>query len=59
MKNPAVGGPKIESQLYNELKLKNYFKSYKFLILKEEEIHLSEGEHHNGLTTVMRMVAKK
>ena len=58
-KNPAVGGPKIESQLYNELKLKNDFKLYKFIILKEEEIHLSEGEHHNGLTTVMRMVAKK
>lgn len=54
-----MGGPKIESQLYNELKLKNDFKSYKFIILKEEEIHLSEGEHHNGLTKVMRMVPKK
>jgi hypothetical protein len=59
IKNPAVGGPKMESQLYNEEKLKNDFEQFNFLTLKEERVHLSEGNYHNGTTTVMRMLAKK
>lgn len=58
-KNPSVGGPKMESQLYTKEHLKKDFKGYSFLTLKEEEIHLAEGNYHNGTTTVMRMVSKK
>lgn len=59
LKNYCVGGPKIKSQLYSEEKLKNDFKSYKFLTLKEEEIRLAEGSFHKGLSSVVRMRAKK
>jgi len=57
--NPAVGGPKLTSQLYSEEKLKNDFEELEFNELKEEKITLAEGAFHNGDTTVMRMNAVK
>jgi 2-polyprenyl-3-methyl-5-hydroxy-6-metoxy-1,4-benzoquinol methylase len=59
LQNPAVGGPKMETQLYSEGKLKNDFRQLTFTELNEKKIHLSEGKYHNGITTVIRMFAKK
>ncbi len=49
----------METQLYSEGKLKNDFRQLTFTELNEKKIHLSEGKYHNGITTVIRMFAKK
>ena len=54
-KNPSVGGPKIQSQLYRASDLEADFKSSKMMLLQERAITLSEGDFHVGEASVIRM----
>ncbi len=56
--NPAVGGPKELSQLY-DFSIAKDFTSNNILELVEEEIHLSEGRYHQGRAKVIRFHATK
>lgn len=57
--NPQAGGPKDLSMLYDLETLKSDFEDFEFLEAYETEVKLSEGEHHVGLSSVIRIVAVK
>lgn len=57
--NPQAGGPKDLSMLYDLETLKSDFEDFEFLEAYETEVKLSEGEHHVGLSSVVRIVAVK
>jgi SAM-dependent methyltransferase len=53
------GGPKNEEMLFSMEEIKEEFKLLKFEILKEETIHLSEGNRHKGEAEVIRFLGVK
>ncbi|HVT84301.1 MAG TPA: class I SAM-dependent methyltransferase [Chitinophagaceae bacterium] len=58
-RNPNVGGPKDLESLFSIVEIKNDFKNYDIIELKELEINLDEGTYHKGLGTVVRFVGRK
>jgi 2-polyprenyl-3-methyl-5-hydroxy-6-metoxy-1,4-benzoquinol methylase len=54
-----TGGPQNEVLLFSEEELKKDFSSLKDLNISELEIHLSEGVHHQGKASVIRLLARK
>ncbi|MEP0984898.1 class I SAM-dependent methyltransferase [Ekhidna sp.] len=54
-----TGGPKDIDMLLNEEILRTDFKNLSILKLEELEVDLSEGEYHNGVSRIIRMIAKK
>lgn len=57
--NPKSGGPRDVNMLYSLEELKNYFSSIKWIEALETETILSEGEGHDGLSSVVRMFGEK
>lgn len=57
--NPNAGGPKDIAMLYSVDDLKNDFRHFKIIELKETEVYLSEGTYHNGLSAVVRFTGRK
>lgn len=53
------GGPKKEAMLFALEELKEELAGLKFGYAEELDILLSEGEHHTGIGSVVRIVAKK
>lgn len=58
-KHQASGGPKSFEMLFSEEEVKKEFPGINFEYLSTEEVNLSEGAHHNGLGSVVRMVGKR
>ena len=57
--NPQAGGPKNVEMLFSEDSLKADFAGLEFLELEEKEVLLSEGQYHQGLSRVVRLVGRK
>lgn len=58
-KNENVGGPKDLATLCSIEEIKDDFKNFDFLEIKEEEVELHEGLYHNGTGSVIRFVGRK
>ena len=58
-KNPNAGGPKSVNVLYTVEDIKHDFEDFEIVELNETEIYLSEGTHHDGLSSVIRLTGKK
>lgn len=58
-KEHKSGGPNNIDMLYSVQEIKDNFKNFEIIELKEEEINLDEGEYHNGLGSVIRFFGKK
>ncbi len=52
-------GPKNIDMLYSLEEIKNDFSALEIVVLKEEEIELTEGIHHQGKAVVIRFIGKK
>lgn len=57
--NPSVGGPTDIDTLYSKEEIMADFEGFELLLLKEEEIDLSEGMYHIGKGSVVRFIGKK
>jgi len=57
--NPKVGGPTDIDMLYSKAEIEADFKHYEVIYLKEEEVELAEGQHHNGKSSVIRFIGRK
>jgi hypothetical protein len=57
--NPKAGGPKEISMLFSRDELMDDFASLKDIFLDEIEVFLSEGEFHQGQSSVIRMIGQK
>lgn len=55
----SSGGPKNPEMLYDQAMLRDDFSSLKEIMLKEQTIHLSEGNYHQGEAEVVRYIGKK
>lgn len=54
-----TGGPKNIEMLFSIEELKSDFADLSILLLEQKEVHLSEGKGHDGMASVIRMVATK
>lgn len=59
IKGDSIGGPKNIDMLYTIEDIQSDFESFEVLELKETEVFLAEGDHHKGLSSVIRFVGKK
>ena len=50
------GGPKNIDMLYTLEDIQSDFENFKFVELQETKKYLMEGDHHNGLSSVIRFV---
>ena len=57
--NPAVGGPTDINMLFSKEEIAADFAGYEVLLLEEVEVPLSEGQFHNGTSSVIRFIGKK
>lgn len=57
--NNNTGGPKKESMLFSKKELTKDFLSLTDLKITEEEIILNEGAHHQGNSSVIRLIGRK
>lgn len=57
--NPKAGGPRNMDMLFSLEDLKNDFSGFDWLEALETETTLSEGEGHDGLSSVVRLFGKK
>lgn len=57
--DPAVGGPKDPTMLYDINELKADFPDFTFQAAFESIVELSEGEYHVGKSSVIRIIATK
>lgn len=57
--NPAAGGPPNLEMLYSTEEVQRDFAGFELLLLEQVEVELSEGLYHNGLSSVIRCVARK
>lgn len=57
--NPTAGGPKNLDMLYSLEEIKADFEGFDFLEAEEKEVSLSEGAHHKGESSVIRIFAVK
>ncbi len=55
----ASGGPKNKEMLFSVEEIKTEFPQLNFKLLREENIELSEGNHHQGIAEVIRFVGMK
>lgn len=53
------GGPSDINMLYSIEEIKDNFKNFEIIELKETEISLKEGRFHNGLGSVIRFFGRK
>ena len=58
-RNPAIGGPPKLDMLFSLNQIRDDFNTFEPLILREEEVELSEGKYHRGRGMVIRLVGKK
>lgn len=59
VKGDSGGGPKSIDMLYTLEDIQSDFKDFEIIELKETEKRLREGDHHNGLSCVIRFVGLK
>ena len=57
--NPKAGGPKDVNILYNTEEVQRFFPDFEIIQLEEKEVEMQEGEHHVGMSSVIRFVGKK
>jgi len=55
----GTGGPKQVDQLYTERLLRESFRGFDVLELREYEAELDEGSRHRGMSAVIDLVARK
>ncbi len=58
-RNEKPMGPLNLEMLFSIEEIKNDFPNYEILILKEEEVNLSEGLYHKGIASVIRFIGRK
>lgn len=58
-RNEKPMGPQNLEMLFSIEEIKNDFPNYEILILKEEEVNLSEGLYHKGIASVIRFIGRK
>ena len=58
-RNPAIGGPPKLDMLFSLDQIRDDFNTFEPIILREQEVELSEGKYHRGHGMVIRMVGKK
>lgn len=58
-KGDSGGGPKDIDMLYTLEDIKSDFEDLEIITLEETEQYLEEGDHHNGLSCVIRYVGVK
>lgn len=58
-KTHKSGGPGDINMLYSIEEIKENFKDFEIIELKEEEVFLQEGSYHDGLGIVIRFFGKK
>ena len=58
-KNPKVGGPSSEEEMYSLEEIKRDFSNYEIIELKKENTYLQEGLYHIGNSAVIRFIGKK
>jgi SAM-dependent methyltransferase len=58
-RNPRVGGPQDLDTLFSKEEIAADFAEFEILVLKEENIALSEGKYHVGEGSVIRFVGRK
>ena len=59
IKGDNGGGPKSIDMLCSLEDIQSDFQNFKIIELEETEKHLREGDHHNGLASVIRFVGAK
>lgn len=59
LNNTKVGGPKELDMLFSKIEIRAQFPNYEISLLEEKEIHLDEGQYHNGKGAVIRFVGHK
>ena len=57
--NPKAGGPKNVDMLFSQEEIKGDFPQFEILKLTEEIIGLSEGDYHQGKSSVVRFIGRK
>ncbi len=57
--NPSAGGPKDKSMLYSIDQCEQAFSNYDITMLQEVKSILNEGAYHVGLSSLIRIVARK
>lgn len=58
-RNPKVGGPRDLDMLYSIEEIRECFPGFDALELAETEIHLKEGDYHEGTGSVIRFFGRK
>ncbi|WP_299124714.1 class I SAM-dependent methyltransferase [uncultured Tenacibaculum sp.] len=58
-KNPKVGGPSSEEEMYSLEEIKRDFSNYEIIELKKINTYLQEGLYHIGNSAVIRFIGKK
>lgn len=58
LNNEEAGGPKDIKMSFSVEEIQNDFSNFEILYLKEE-VELSEGLFHNGISSVIRFVGRK
>lgn len=59
LNNEKAGGPKDINMLFSVEEVQSDFSNFEVLYSKEEEVELSEGLYHNGISSVVRFVGRK
>ena len=57
--NPKAGGPKDIGMLFDADLLRSDFKTLDILSLEQIDLYLKEGEYHDGVSAIIRLVARK
>lgn len=55
----GTGGPPNPDLLYTEDALGNLLQQLKIQLLEKKEVHLQEGQYHEGTASVIRVIAQK
>ncbi|MDR3391041.1 MAG: class I SAM-dependent methyltransferase [Sulfuriferula sp.] len=54
-----TGGPSAAENMYTEPMLQELLAGWEILHLREHDEHISEGEHHSGMSALIDLVARK
>lgn len=57
-KNPKAGGPKDASMLFSKEELEEDFGDLDWLFFEKKVLEIKEGEFHDGLSSVIQLVAR-
>ncbi|MDE3028253.1 MAG: SAM-dependent methyltransferase, partial [Paracoccaceae bacterium] len=55
----GTGGPRVAENLYTEAMLRSAFGDWHIERLVEEDVEMSEGAGHSGLSAVIGLIARK